>query len=71
MCSSYFNFSNGVRQGDILSPKRYFIYVDDLAMALSGIKNSCLISVLYVNHVVYADNLYIMSASSVGLQHWC
>ena len=30
--SAYFNVSNGVRQGGILSPKLFAIYVDDMLM---------------------------------------
>ena len=30
--SDYFYVSNGVRQGVILSPKLYYVYVDDLSV---------------------------------------
>ena len=68
LCSSYFSVSNGVRQGGILSPKLFSVYVDDLSVALSAPKTGCVINDTSVNHVFYADDLCIMSASPAGLQ---
>ena len=68
LCSSYFSVSNGVRQGGILSPKLFSVYVDDLSVALSATKTGCVINEKPVNHVFYADDLCIMSASPAGLQ---
>ena len=68
MCSCYFNVSNGVRQGGILSLELFFVYVDDVSAALSSTKTSCVISDTSVNRVFYADDLCIMSASTAGLQ---
>ena len=51
-------FGNGVRQGWILSPKLFSVYVDDLSLALSGTRAAC----------IYADDLCIMSASPSGFQ---
>ena len=67
LCSSYFSVSNGVRQGGILSPKLFSVYVDDLSVALSATKTGCIINDKSVNHVFYADDLCIMSASLAGL----
>ena len=41
--SAYFNVSNGVRQGGILSPKLFAIYVDDLSHELTLCKSVCYI----------------------------
>ena len=68
LCSPYFIVSNGVRQGGILSPKLFFVYVDDLSVALSATKTGCFINDKSVNFVFYADDLCIMSASPAGLQ---
>ena len=67
MCSAYFRVSNGVRQGGILS-KNYFVYVDELSRVLSAAKTGCAIYDISVNHVFYADYLYIIVASPSGLQ---
>ena len=68
LCSSYFSVSNGVRQGGILPPKLFSVYVDDLSVALSVTKTGCVINDKSVNHVFYADDQCIMSASPASLQ---
>ena len=67
-CFSYFSVSNGVRQGGILFPKLFSVYVDDLSVALSSIKMGCVINDTTVHHVFYAADLCIMSASTAGYQ---
>ena len=58
--SSYLTVTNGVRQGGILSPYLFNVYVDDLSVKLyySG---GC------INHLMYAEDLVIMSPSVAGL----
>ena len=68
LCSSYFSYSNRVRQGGIPSPKLFSVYVDDLSVALSATKMGCVINDTSVNHGFHADDLCIMSASPAGLQ---
>ena len=66
--SNVFNVTNGVRQGGILSPKLFNIYID----GLSNILNNSLIGGSLggnrINHMLYADDLCIVSLSSAGLQ---
>ena len=68
--SSYFGVSKGDRQGGILSLKLFSVYVDELSMTLSAAKTGCIIHVndIFRNHVFYADDQCIMSASPCGLQ---
>ena len=40
--SDYFNVSNGVRQGGVLSPKLFAIYIDDLSNELALCKSGVL-----------------------------
>ena len=54
--SAYFNVSNGVRQGGILSPKLFAIYVDDLSHELTLFKSGCYIDDQCMNYVMYADD---------------
>ena len=51
LCFSYFRVNNDDRQGEILSPMLFSVYVDDLSLALSGIKTGCIISDISVNCV--------------------
>ena len=65
---TYFNASNGVRQGGILSPKLFAIYVDDLLHELTFCKSGCYIDDQCMNHVMYADDICIMAPSAISLQ---
>ena len=70
--STLFNVSNGVRQGGMLSPYLFAVYVDDLSVMLNlsntGLNMyTCMYKML--NHIFYADDLCIMSASPAGLQY--
>ena len=64
--SDYFYVSNGVRQGEILSPKLYSVYVNDLSdyLVKSQIDNVH----VCVNHVMYADDICLMAPSPAALQ---
>ena len=66
--SGYFSISNGVRQGGVLSPKLFSVYVDDLSDKLVGSKIGCSINNLYMNHVMYADDICLMAPSPAALQ---
>ena len=66
--SDYFCISNGVRQGRILSPKLFSVYVDDLPDKLIKSKVGCYIDNLCMNHVMYADDICLMAPSPASLQ---
>ena len=66
--SAYFNVSNGVRQGGILSPKLFAIYVDNFSHELTLCKSGCYIDDQCMNHVMYADDICLMAPSAIGLQ---
>jgi hypothetical protein len=65
--SSAFKTTNGVRQGGILSPYLFNIYVDDLSQRLNMCNTGCVIGSENVNHVMYADDLVIFSPCEEGL----
>ena len=60
--------SNGVRQGRVLSPKLFAIYIDDLSNELALCKSGCYINEQCVNHVIYADDICLLAPSAIGLQ---
>ena len=49
-------------------PKLFSVYVDELSKKLSAAKTGCIINDISINHVFYADDLCMMSASLSGLQ---
>ena len=65
--SEYFKVTNGVRQGSILSPYFFNVYVDDLSEKLNKLDIGCVVGALIFNHILYADDLVLISPSSRGL----
>ena len=66
--SEFFNVTNGVRQGGILSPYLFNVYMDDLSLKLNACKTGCMFNGLVINHLMYADDLVIFSPSVTGLK---
>ena len=66
--SGKFNVTSDVRQGGVLSPLLFNVYVNELNECLnkSGIGRS--MNGIIINHMLYADDICIISLSSVGLQ---
>ena len=66
--SQSFGVSNGVRQGGILSPYLFAIYIDQLSKDLNRVPAGCYIGNTLVNHIIYADDICCFSSSVAGLQ---
>ncbi len=66
--SSFFRVKNGVRQGGILSPIFFNVYLDLLSMILSNSSYGCTINDYRVNHLFYADDAVILAPSPHALQ---
>ena len=56
----YFSIINGVRQGGVLSPQLFAIYMDDLLL-LTQCKAGCHLNESVTNHVMYADDICLMA----------
>ena len=65
--SSVFTVSNGVRQGGVLSPYLFNVYMDGLSTTLNTCQTGCYSGVSKVNHLMYADDLVLLSPCTVGL----
>ena len=66
--SASFLITNGVRQGGVLSPYVFAIYIDDLSVELNKLQAGCCIGNNLINHILFADDLCCFSASLDGLQ---
>ena len=66
--SAPFRVGNGVRQGGILSPALFNIYMDDLSKQLGECRTGCVFGDTIINHFMYADDLSLISPSSSGFQ---
>ena len=61
-----FTVSNGVRQGGILSPLFFNVYMDGLSDILCKTECGCTMGGRMINHLMYADDVVILSPSSPG-----
>ena len=66
--SRSFFVTSGVRQGGILSPRLFTVYVDDLLIALRKSGVGCHIVDSFVAAIMYADDLALMAPSRSSLQ---
>ena len=70
-CLDKFHVTNGVKQGGILSPALFSVYMNNLSVSLnkSGIGGSLEDNLVNHIHVCYADDLCLIALSSTGMQH--
>lgn len=58
---------SGVRQGGVLSPHLFAVYVNELLQILCGLKLGCHIDQLFIA-IMYADDICLMAPSRTSLQ---
>ena len=59
--SNVFNVTDGVRQGGILSPKLFNIYIDGLSNILNNSLIGGSLGDKRISHMLYADDLCIVT----------
>ena len=67
--SESFKTTNGVKQGDILSPLLFNLFINDLPDALGINEYTPSLDTKKINCLMYADDLVILSEDPRGLQH--
>ena len=66
--SETFTLRNGVKQGAVLSPRLFCVYMDALFGVLRKRRTGCWIGDAFVGIVGYADDLLLLSPTMDGLQ---
>ena len=66
--SSLFRITNGTRQGSVLSPVLFSVYLDDLLITLRQLQLGCHIGGWWFGAVGYADDLMLMAPNREVLQ---
>ena len=66
--SDWFSVTAGVRQGGVLSPDLYCIYVDELLMKLKKLNKGCYYLNRFAAAFFYADDMCVLSPSIKGLR---
>ena len=66
--SSPFRLTNGTRQGSVLSPVLFSVYLDDLLKQLRGLQLGCHIGGYWFGGCGYADDLILLAPNREVLQ---
>jgi len=61
--SRLFSFTCGVRQGGVLSPTLFAVYVDDLICELDESGLGCSVGLVNTGRLFYTDNIVLLSGS--------
>ena len=65
--SAPFNMNNGIRQGSVISPLFFSVYVHDLNIRLNESRIGCHVSNVPVNNFAYADDFALVCPSATAL----
>ena len=66
--SDYFSVVNGLKQGAVLSPVLFCVYIDDLLTLLSKAGFGCYIGPVFVGALAYADDIVLLAPTPTALR---
>ena len=68
MMSNYFCAINGVKQGGVLSPVLFCLYIDELLLRLTRASIGCHIGNFYVGTLAYADDVVLIAPTASAMR---
>ena len=66
--SEMFPIVNGTRQGSVLSPALFAIYMDEILVTLRNLGVGCYVGDIFMGGMGYADDLVLLSPSRTAMQ---
>jgi hypothetical protein len=63
-----FGYNNGVKQGGLLSPVLFCVYIDDMLLTLSKAGVGCYRGNVFVGALAYADDIVIIASSACAMR---
>jgi len=66
--SQNFPVINGVKQGGILSPVLFWVYIDELLLALRQTNVGCFMGSWFVGALAYADDIVLMAPTVTAMR---
>ena len=69
MDTDYFSVVNGVKQGAVLSPVRFCVYLDNLLITLFRAGFGCFIGTTFVGVLDYADDIVITAPTATAVRN--
>jgi len=66
--SMFFKLECGVRQGGVLSPHLFAVYIDDIVNSVNSCGSGCYKGQFFLNIILHADDIILLAPSVEGLQ---
>ena len=64
-----FKLVSGVRQGGVLSPYLFAVYIDDVIQHVQSLNVGCMFRFVSANIILYADDIWLLAPSICSLKN--